>query len=102
MGWTQGVLARGNTGRQVQSNSRVAVSFCLYGAESRAATELEADGNVKSKAELAIQRCIRKRTRKRGYVSISGFNDQPTRKKSEILAVVDCAIKKATEATKGI
>lgn len=88
-GWTQKTSARGRTGRPVKSESPRAVSFCLIGAESRAGHDLGFEQfNLTS---FLLRSCTPDGDR-------VGFNDTDGRKKSEVLAVVDCAIKKAQAA----
>lgn len=88
-GWTQEAAARNELGKAVPSRDATAVRFCLIGAEVRASHELAASFSVNSRVETLVRMCTNG--------SVAGFNDAKGRKKSEIIAVVDCAIKKAVE-----
>lgn len=86
-GWTQGTLARGVSKCPVNYSGRAARSFCLMGARERAQQDLKVGHSLSYEAELLIVDCA-------GGNDVA-FNDAKGRKKSEIIAVVDCAIKQA-------
>lgn len=90
-GWTQHTSARSASNRIVSFTSKAAVKFCLSGAASRAALELNAPSYER------ITNIIYRSLGRKGYYGIAFFNDAEGRKKSEILAVVDHAIVKATK-----
>lgn len=89
-GWTQFTNARGKTGREVDDESSRAVAFCLYGAAHRAVADLNGSPELNGNIDRRIRMCT-------GRLPISIYNDKRGRKKSEVIAVVDCAIKKARE-----
>jgi hypothetical protein len=89
-GWTQFTLARGKQGRKVAVGSRAAISFCLLGAERRALSTLGLSYSDGASAEQLLRDCGVK-----GDITV--YNDKFNRTKEEILAVVDCAIKKAKQ-----
>ena len=94
-GWTQGYYAHSKTGRQVEFYSKSAARFCLIGAEHRALTDLNAhDLGLNRPVQALIAKCA-----KVPRIEIVAYNDNPKRKKSEILQVVNCAIKTATATT---
>ena len=92
-GWTQHAAAVTERGRVVPTVSPQAARFCLVGAEMRAAYDLGVY-DLKQRTEKLIRRRIRSRS---GQDGIADYNDTKGRKKSEILAVVSCAIEKAGE-----
>lgn len=92
-GWVQDDYAVSARGKSVDVGSARAVKFCLLGAEDRAYHELRrhcCGPETVEKAHRTIQKCLPPKT-----IGIVQFNDAKGRKKSEVLAVIDCAIKKA-------
>lgn len=87
-GWTQGGYARARNGHHVDYESTAAVRFCLLGASRRATSDLRADCGYQATA--LIRRCLPAES-----TGIVGFNDAKTTKKTDVLKVVNCAIKKA-------
>jgi hypothetical protein len=80
-GWTQGSFARNARGRPVLANSKRAVRWCAWGA---------LDGAYwlgDSKALRLLKLSIPGRVK-----SLSDWNDNPKRKKAEVLALFDSAI----------
>lgn len=93
-GWTQRTFARAANGRKMPWESPKAVRFCLLGAENRAACEIVPHKRQRDRVKGSIYSLLAKCS---GNLSISNYNDHPQRKKEEVIAVVDCAIKAATK-----
>lgn len=87
-GWTRKTFARTVNGAKVAPTDHRAARFCLLGARDCAEAAL---GIWDDEAMTPISECI-------GDVHIARYNDAPGRKKSDILKVIDCAIKKAKTA----
>lgn len=96
-GWTQGTYARTVDNYCCASWSKDGVQFCLVGAQRRAANDLKAFGQTNRTLSL-IAKCADLKSDDEG--AITKYNDVEGRKKSEVIAVVTCAIKKAEEQRK--
>ena len=79
--WTRGVFARNENDDPVDSLSKEAVKFCLIGAANRACYESNSS-DVRS-----IDR-LHQIVVKRGYTSVSMFNDASDVTFSDILEVI--------------
>lgn len=89
-GWVQGYFAKTRTGKICEAHSRAAVGYCLVGARLKASEDLGASYDDQgADVDYLLRKCFPRRQ------SITSFNDAKGRKKSEVLAVVDCAIKKS-------
>jgi hypothetical protein len=81
-GWCKGSYAVDQNGLQVPSTSRRAVKWCMLGAIDYDPYSNQAA--LKHLAECSPMSWL-----------IATYNDAPRRTKRQVLAVVDCAIKKA-------
>lgn len=79
-GWTQKVMARDRMGRDVYVMAENAVSFCVVGAIQRSTR-----GLIRL---WSLHHALRELTN--GTISV--WNDDPNRKQSEVLALIDRAI----------
>src|SRR5438132_8158865 len=82
-GWTQGWFARNSKGEHTNPCAKDAVEWCLSGAIIKA-TPYSCDTNP--------FRTIRSSFRDRKPRSLPRWNDNPKRKKAEVLALFDRAI----------
>jgi len=91
-GWTQGVFARDKNGREVSAGDSKATRFCINGAIDRACRGIK-NGSARaaawSKAADAVQRAVPK------PFGAVGYNDATGRKRKEMIALLDEAIKLA-------
>jgi len=90
--WTQGMMARGKSGRRIFYGSRSAVCWCADGAIWRAANGslISRKGWVANAAEQYLSAATGRR--------VSAFNDAPERTHAEVLAAFDRAIALAEAA----
>lgn len=88
-GWTQGHFATSAGGRDVDALSVSAARFCLNGAWNRATHDLTASLKVAGTVQSLVWGCVP------NFQRPTTFNDAKGRKKSEVIAVVSCAIEKA-------
>jgi len=86
-GWCQGPYAETRKGVAVEVDHPDAVRFCSYGALDRVAWE---EGTSVSDATDALIRVI-------NTPQVAGWNDAPNRKKREVIAAFDRAIKAASK-----
>jgi hypothetical protein len=92
-GWTRGGWGRDAKGQLVDGldvDAGLAVSYCILGAVRRTCGYAEPF----ARARTILQICVQKQ---RGAAddTPASYNDRPQRKKSQILKVMDCAIKAA-------
>lgn len=80
--WTQRALARDKDSNPVPVSSDLAVCFCSYGADQKAASELNAGLRICAEADYALQRAA--------GMGVATFNDSGSH--AEVLAVFDKAI----------
>lgn len=90
-GWTKGYYARGKSGRIVEPDSKAAVRYCLTGARLRATIDLKCEHVIENRVRRLIIECLPQRN-----VNVEAFNDALGTKKSDVMAVVNCAIQKAS------
>lgn len=89
-GWTQKAEARTANGKEVPPESSTAVRFCLIGARERVLRTCKFDHIGMYEVRRLLEQCT-------NGMGVEAYNDAKNRKKSEVLAVVDCAIKAATK-----
>lgn len=77
-GWTQGAFARRKNGDKVLYNSPEAVRWCVRGAINAACP----DRNRRIKVRELLEKHI-------GTENILDWNDEPGRKKSEVIAALE-------------
>lgn len=80
-GWTQGMAER-----QIGDN----MHYCASGAISAASKKMGADNFTRGVAELKLKVALNN-----DFMSVMGYNDADNRKKSQVLAKFDLAIKNA-------
>lgn len=95
-GWTQKEMARNAKGQKVRATHPEATEFCLAGAQYRALADI--DPAMPWTTECCVEDLIRLCVQRCGGDSVVIFNDAPERKKSEVIAVVTCAIEKAQKS----
>lgn len=88
-GWVQGYYAKNKRGDIVEFYSRAAVGYCLTGARFLAEKELKRAGTADAKR--LIESCVPE------SFTVEMFNDADSTKKKDVIAVVNCAIKKAAQ-----
>ena len=88
--WTKGHLAVDVKGDEVDVASAKAVSFCAIGAIQRAAASLKASENDRYKAIDIVESLIPKPS------AIEEYNDDPKRRKRDMISLFNKAVKKAT------
>lgn len=88
-GWVQGYYAKNSRGKIVEFDSTAAVGYCLTGARFLAEKELRQDSTVGAKR--LIESCVPK------PFSVEEFNDAEATTKKDVVAVINCAIQKATK-----
>lgn len=91
-GWVKGYYAKLRNGHITEIDNPKAVGYCLTGARRVAERELLAPNDVCRATIRAIEKCVPAPS------TPEHFNDLPTTKKTDVIAVIDCAIKKATSA----
>lgn len=85
-GWTQGVLARDETGKEVRPSSPKAVCWCMSGALNAVKPYSKGEPATRN----AVSNILNSITRPaNGYVS---WNDAPQRTQEEVLHIFDRAI----------
>ncbi len=99
LGWTQGASARDKAGERVHWASDRAAQFCLRGAITRAAALVLSDGgvalmHVKQPPNLIIRvlALLHASIGLSSSQSLSAWNDDPRRVKSDVLIALDRAI----------
>jgi hypothetical protein len=94
-GWTQGRSASDKHGHDIGLDDPRAARFCMTGALSRVKRESPLiTYTTYQMAESYLQSALADA----GAMSVISFNDKLGRKKSEVIAVIDNAIKKAKAA----
>lgn len=92
-GWVQGYYAKTKRGKIVGFNSKAAVGYCLTGARLLAGKELRRDT---ADAKRLIESCVPK------PFTVEMFNDADSTTKKDVVEVVNCAIKKATNSERTV
>lgn len=96
-GWTQGTGARTKSGKGVDSMARSAVRFCCLGAIWRF------DHGAVTDSVRCLSRAINGKSIEwdsEHLDVVERFNDNPARKKAEVLALFDRAIHSSTKGAK--
>lgn len=88
-GWTQGRYAADKNNQTTPFYTNEASKFCVLGALSRAGMEIYITPYDEKAVENIIRNCLPSNS-----VGLASYNDEPKRKKSEMVALLTKAIEK--------
>ena len=104
-GWTQGTAARSDTGQPCSSEDSDAVLFCLVGALGVASCQAASSRQLSGESDVYFSSCLtvlRTLLKKRGELGngkdLQAWNDNPDRKKREVVDLLLEAARAEEEA----